>query len=136
MAKRILIAEEDKASRDTLVKHAKFQGFDVTTVTNAFDLLLVAADEFDVVIMDLMMEDLDGITAANIMKLQGASTPVIALTGKYTPDTASLKKAFTKVYLKPVKVSELFDYLEAIDSEMAEPGSGEARLWNDSFCGK
>ena len=134
MAKRILIAEDDKASRETLTKHATSQGYEVTAVTNVFDLLMVT-DEFDVVIMDLMMEDLDVVTAASIVKLQRDTTPVIALTGKFTADMASLKGSFTKIYLKPVIVSELFEYLESIDLEIPETGHGETRLWNDSCCG-
>ena len=72
MPKLILIAEDDEAARETLANLATTQGYVVTTVTNGVDLLSIAAKErFDVFITDLMMKDLDGAAAAEIMKMQG-----------------------------------------------------------------
>ena len=81
MPKRILIAEDEQAAREIMTKLAKMQGYDVIAVENGVDLLTIASEEwFDVVITDLMMADLDGASATEIMKMQGSTTPVIALT--------------------------------------------------------
>ena len=64
MAKRILIAEDEKSAREALANLATMQGYDVTTVTNGVDLLAIASHErFDVVITDLLMKDLNGASA-------------------------------------------------------------------------
>src|ERR1700688_4653995 len=82
MSKRILIAEDEPAARELMTSLAKIQGYDVIAVDNGVDLLTVASEErFDVVITDLMMADLDGAAAAEIMKMQGNPKPVIALKG-------------------------------------------------------
>lgn len=115
MSPRILIAEDEQATRDHLTKIATLQGYDVTSVTNGVDLLLVAAsDRFDLVITDLMMADLDGLAAAKIMKMQGDTTPVIAITGVSAHDTQFFKESFTRIYHKPVNIAELFEYVNSL----------------------
>ena len=115
MQKRMLIAEDNQATRDLLVSFAKSQGYDVSAVTNGVDLLTVVTFEsFDVVITDLIMADLNGTSAAEIMKMQGHTTPIIALTGVSPQDPILLNNKFTKIYHKPVDISELFNYLKSL----------------------
>ncbi|MBK5274937.1 MAG: response regulator [Desulfuromonadales bacterium] len=115
MPKRILIAEDEPTTREILTSLAKSQGYDVIAVTNGVDLLSVAAHEhFDVVITDLMMADLDGASATEIMKMQGNTTPVIALTGVSTDDLHLIRDKFTRIFQKPVNISELFEYVDSL----------------------
>jgi two-component system, OmpR family, response regulator MprA len=117
MTKRILIAEDEEVAREALANLATMQGYAVTTVTNGVDLLSIAVKErFDVVITDLMME-LDGVSAANILKMQGNTTPVIALTGVSAHDMHIVQDSFTRIFYKPVDVNELFEYLETLISK-------------------
>lgn len=118
MSKRILIAEDDELAREALNKLATVRGYDVTAVSNGVDLLrVVTFGRFDVIITDLMMADLDGASAANIMKLRGDTTPVIALTGVSEHDVHLVQDAFTKIFHKPIIASELFDYIETLISK-------------------
>lgn len=115
MPKRILIAEDDLPAREIMTTLAKMQGYDVVAVANGIDLLTIAANEhFDLVITDLMMADLDGASAAEIMKMQGNTTPVIALTGLSPHDLNLVKTKFTKIYHKPCNYRELLDYVESL----------------------
>jgi DNA-binding response OmpR family regulator len=115
MSKRILIAEDEPAARELMAALAKIQGYDVIAVDNGVDLLTVASEErFDVVITDLMMADLDGASAAEIMKMQGNTAPVIALTGLSEEELSLVKDKFTKIYHKPCNFKELFDYVESL----------------------
>jgi DNA-binding response OmpR family regulator len=61
-----------------------------------------------------MMEDLNGASAAEILKMQGNTTPVIAITAVSSGDMDLVKDKFIKVFHKPVIVSELFNYVESI----------------------
>jgi CheY-like chemotaxis protein len=113
--KRILIAEDQMVSREALIKLATMRGYDVEAVTNGVDLLTIAADKkFDVVITDLIMPGLNGAAATEIMKLQGNTTPVIALTGLDQEDLGLVQDKFTKIFHKPINVVELFDYIESL----------------------
>jgi CheY-like chemotaxis protein len=115
MPKRILIAEDQIVTRETLSKFATMRGYTVEAVTNGIDLLAIASKEkFDVVITDLIMPDLNGVSAAEIMKLQGSTTPVIALTGLSPQDIIPFEENFTKVFHKPINTDKLFEYIQSL----------------------
>ena len=113
--KRILIAEDQMVTRDALIKLAKMRGYEVVVVDNGVDLLsIVEKERFDVVITDIIMPDLNGASATEIMKFQGNTTPVIALTGLSDHDIRDVKDKFTRVFHKPINADELFEYLESL----------------------
>ena len=115
MPKRILIAEDDKDTRELLTSIAKMHGYEVVSVTDGIELLTIAASEkFDVVITDLMMKDLNGASATEIMKMQGNTTPVIALTALESQDIGLIQDSFVKIYHKPCDVKALFDYVDLL----------------------
>jgi osomolarity two-component system response regulator SKN7 len=112
---RILIAEDELLSREMLVTLATHKGYEVTAVTDGVDLLTVAAAEkFDVIITDLMMSNLDGAAASEILKMQENSTPVIALTALTPEGISHIQDRFTKIYHKPCNYKELFAYIDSL----------------------
>jgi DNA-binding response OmpR family regulator len=113
--KRILIAEDQMSSREALTKLASLRGYDVVAVNDGFDLIAAANNEkFDVIVTDLIMPDLNGVSALEIMKLQGNTTPVIALTGISPEDVDLVHAGFAKLYQKPVNIDEMFLFIEAL----------------------
>jgi DNA-binding response OmpR family regulator len=123
MPKRILIAEDQREIRDALIVLAKKRGYDVESVTNGVDLLTVASDKkFDAVITDLNMPGLNGASATEIMKLQGDTTPVIALTGLSRKKVSLVQDTFTRIFHKPTNLGELFDYVESLLEKQVEVG--------------
>lgn len=115
MLKRILIAEDDEQTRELLTALAREHGYEVVAVIDGIELLTIAETEkFDVIITDLMMKNLNGVSATEIMKMQGNATPVIALTGINPKDMGLLLNSFTKIYQKPYDVGELFEYIDSL----------------------
>jgi len=115
MSKRILIAEDEQEARELLASIATMKGYDVYTATDGVDLLKIADNErFDVIITDLMMANLNGASAAEIMKMQGNTTPVIALTALTPQDICLVQDKFARIYRKPCDVKELFEYVESL----------------------
>jgi len=115
MQKRILIAEDQAETREAMVQIATMHGYDVEAVTNGVDLLTVASDKkFDVVITDLNMPGLNGASATEIMKLQGDTTPFIALTGLSQERVSLVQDTFTRIFYKPINVKEVFEYIESL----------------------
>jgi CheY-like chemotaxis protein len=113
MLKRILIADDQMATREAMAKHATSRGYDVVTVTSGKELLDVASEEkFDLVITDIIMPGLNGAVATESMKLQGCTTPIIALTGLSPQDIGLVQTEFNRIYHKPIKVDELFEYVD------------------------
>lgn len=115
MPKRILIAEDQLVTREALTKYFKTKGYDVVAVENGIRLLAVVSEkEFDVVITDLIMPDLNGVASTEVMKFKGSITPVIALTGLSPQEVSHFQDKFTKVFHKPIDSSELFEYIESL----------------------
>ena len=116
--KRILIAEDQMSSREALTKLARLRGYDVVAVNDGFDLVAVANNEkFDLIVTDLIMPELNGVSAVEVMKLRGITTPVIALTGLSPGDVGLASSSFTRVYHKPINIGEMFRYIEALLGE-------------------
>jgi DNA-binding response OmpR family regulator len=115
MPKRILIAEDDVLTREMLTTFAEIHGYDATAVSDGFDLLDLAADEkFDLIITDLMMANLSGASAAEMLKSQGVTTPIIALTALSPEETRLVQDDFIKIYYKPCDFAELFEHVESL----------------------
>jgi DNA-binding response OmpR family regulator len=124
IAKRILIAEDQMSTREALTKLARMRGYEVVAVSDGFDLVAAANNEkFDVIVTDLIMPDLNGVSAIEIMKLQGNTTPVIALTGIPPEDVDLVHASFTKLYHKPVNVNDMFQFIEVLlhEGDVATP---------------
>jgi len=115
MLKRILIADDQMATREAMAKHATNRGYDVVTVTNGEELLDIASEErFDLVITDIIMPGLNGAVATESMKMQGCTIPIIALTGLSPQDVNLVQTEFKKIYHKPINVDELFEYVDSL----------------------
>lgn len=115
MPKRILIAEDDPGSREIITKFAKKRGYDVVVVIDGIDLLTANANErFDLIITDLKMPDLNGASATEIMKMQGNTVPIIALTAYSLDEIPLVGDIFTKIYHKPCDYNKLFEYIESL----------------------
>jgi CheY-like chemotaxis protein len=118
MPKRILIAEDDPETRAALQHIAIRFGYEVICAADGVDLLtMVAGQKFDAIITDLKMPNLNGASAAEIMKMQGNRTPVIALTALDPRDMSLVQDKFTRIFHKPCDVAELFSYLKSLIEE-------------------
>ncbi len=84
MSKKILVVEDDKPIRELVVFHAAKEGYAVQAVADgrqAVDLL--DREQFDLVILDLMLPELDGIEVCkHIRNRFGYSVYVLMLTAK------------------------------------------------------
>jgi DNA-binding response OmpR family regulator len=81
----VLVIEDEPAIRDLLRLHLGLAGF---TITEAADgragLTLGRAERFDVVILDVMLPGLDGVTVCRALRAEGESrdTPILMLTAR------------------------------------------------------
>ena len=96
-------------------------------VTKAYDgesaIQLLRRNDFDVVVLDLKMEDMDGIEVLKIFKKMAPSMPVIMLTGHGSAEAARegmISGAFD--YL--MKPCELEDLLQKIRKAYRARGAG------------
>ena len=74
---------------------------------------VISGAVYDIILMDLMMPDIDGITAMHTLRKLGYAMPIVAFTANSSPehDEACLAQGFDYVLGKPIKVPELDDVL-------------------------
>jgi len=78
--KKVLIAEDDKPIAKALELKLKNSGFDVVVVINGEDAMKEAEkNDFDIILLDLMMPKMDGFSFLEAAKAKKITTPVIIL---------------------------------------------------------
>jgi len=109
---RILVVEDDPATRSVLDKTLSAHGFEVTLASDGLAALeQIEAGPWALAIVDIMMPRLDGITFVEAIKARDETRgiPVIFLTSKNDPGTMTQGiRAGAKYYVtKPFRVEDL-----------------------------
>jgi two-component system OmpR family response regulator len=77
---RVLLIEDDPMTANEIVTELEQCGFSVEWISNGRDGLVRAmADEHDVITLDRMLPELDGLTILTAMRTVGIQTPVLML---------------------------------------------------------
>jgi DNA-binding response OmpR family regulator len=130
MNQRVLIVEDEAPIRELIRLHLSLSGFEVTEVgdgTRALDL--ARAQRFDLIVLDVMLPGIDGITLCRALRVEGANvqTPILMVTARDTEsDTVLGLESGADDYLaKPFGMRELLARVGAILRRSAR--SGEPR---------
>jgi two-component system response regulator MprA len=131
MPHRVLLADDDRAIRESLVRALDLEGYHVTEVTDGVSALATARkDDFDVLILDVMMPGVDGLGVCRVLRAEGDQTPILMLTARVeTPDRVAGLDAGADDYLpKPFELDELLARLRALlRRTSADAGSAPLR---------
>jgi two-component system OmpR family response regulator len=114
---RLLIAEDDRAVRDSLTRALELEGYTVTAVGNGAEALDAAGSaQPDVVVLDVSMPIVDGLTVCKVMRADGNRVPILMLTARTeTRDRVAGLDAGADDYLpKPFSFAELNARLRAL----------------------
>ena len=124
---QVLLAEDDRAVRESLVRALQLEGYEVTAVTNGA-LALDALREHppDLVLLDVSMPHVDGLTVCRVLRAEGNRVPVLMLTARTeTRDRVAGLDAGADDYLaKPFDLEELFARIRAL-LRRAQPEGGD-----------
>jgi two-component system, OmpR family, response regulator MprA len=135
----VLIADDDRAIRESLARALELEGYDVVGVDDGIEALTRTRNaSFDTLILDVMMPNLDGLAVCRVLRSEGNRTPILMLTARVeTPDRVAGLDAGADDYLpKPFELDELLARLRALlrraapaDTERGEVLSlGELRV--------
>lgn len=79
----LLVVDDEPFLRDAVASSLRFLGFDVSTADNGKDTLrLVRASNFDLVVLDVMLPDIDGFEVVRRLRRDGFRVPVIFVTAR------------------------------------------------------
>ena len=116
-AHTLLVAEDDRAVRESLVRALGLEGYDVVAVGNGAEALeAVGRASPDVVVLDVSMPIIDGLTVCKVLRADGNTVPILMLTARTeTRDRVAGLDAGADDYLpKPFELDELLARLRAL----------------------
>lgn len=113
----ILIIDDDQAIREILAETFLHEGWDYDTAKNGFEGLHKAfKGDFDVIIMDLVMPRMDGLTATKEIVREKPESKIVVITGTIT-DTIERQamEAGAKAFLKkPLSLINLVETIKKV----------------------
>ncbi len=128
-ALRLLLVEDVAEVADVVAEQLGSMGHVVTHAAQALDALVALADaDFDAAILDLDLPGLDGCELARLLRQQGRTLPLLALTARSDPaaEPAARAAGFDGFLRKPASGRALDDALRALvpcrPAHASEPG--------------
>jgi two-component system response regulator MprA len=126
----LVIAEDDRAVRESVTRALELEGYDVTAVADGAAALDTASgDDVDLLVLDLGMPHFDGLTVCRRLRSQGSRLPILVLTARTeVADRVSGLDAGADDYLpKPFSLDELLARLRALLRRANPEDDGEAQ---------
>ncbi|MFD4376526.1 response regulator transcription factor [Streptomyces sp. NPDC058486] len=116
-SERILIVDDEPAVREALRRSLAFEGYATREAVDGVDAL-AAMESYapDLVVLDVQMPRMDGLTAARRIRAAGSTVPILMLTARDTVgDRVTGLDAGADDYLvKPFELDELFARIRAL----------------------
>ncbi|MEU9297771.1 response regulator transcription factor [Streptomyces sp. NPDC048266] len=116
-AERILIVDDEPAVREALRRSLAFEGYGTQDAVDGLDALArMESYAPDLVVLDVQMPRMDGLTAARRIRASGSTVPILMLTARDTVgDRVTGLDAGADDYLvKPFELDELFARIRAL----------------------
>lgn len=107
---RVLVVDDEEPFRRLLDRELKRKGFYVETAADAETALtLLKSNAYDVVLLDVVMPGIDGISFMKKISRDSAMPSIVVLTGRATVETAvdAMKHGAYDYLSKPYKLDEL-----------------------------
>jgi len=109
---RLLIVDDEIGFADVLRKRMARRGIDATPAASGEEAVrILRASDFDVAIVDLKLEGMDGLEILKVFRLMAPNMPVLMLTGHGSDDAreACMKQGAVGYLSKPMELDELLD---------------------------
>jgi len=114
---RILVVDDEPSIVDAVATALRYEGFEVDEATGGRDALRsVAEREPDLVVLDWMLPDLDGIEVGRRMRERGFKSAILFLTAKDSVDNKveALRAGGDDYVTKPFSLAEVVARVQAI----------------------
>lgn len=138
MIPRILLAEDEEHLRDNIKMNLELEGYEVVAVNNGLDALKKFRDQrFNLVILDVMMPEMDGLEACQQIRLEDMEIPVLFLTAKDSSQDVvrGLKQGADDYLTKPFNLEELLLRTKALVKRGLSDREKEEHIQTYTFGG-
>ena len=116
MTKRILLVEDEPSLLDLVKLNLELDGNKVVGVRDGIEAIKRFKDEqFDLVILDIMIPGIDGLNVCENIRLKNSEVPILFLSAKNSAEDriAGLKKGADDYLTKPFQEIELLNAIES-----------------------
>jgi PAS domain S-box-containing protein len=125
---KVLLAEDSPVNRRVAVSMLEKRGHTVETVVNGKEAVeAVARDDYDLILMDVQMPEMDGIQATRAIRAteRGADLPIVALTAHALDDERKrcAEAGMTDFLTKPYRSEQLYAVVEGWHADVATPSA-------------
>ncbi|MBQ4375461.1 MAG: response regulator transcription factor [Erysipelotrichales bacterium] len=130
---RILLAEDERMLSEAITAILNRGNYSVDAVFNGQDALgYLDSDQYDAVILDIMMPKVDGITVLKTLRAEGKDIPVLLLTSKSEIDDKiqGLDSGADDYLTKPFDARELLARIRAITRRAPEVQNNDLSFGN------
>ena len=106
----ILLVEDEENLHDALKLNLELENYEITSAYDGNEALKAIKEEyFDLIILDIMIPHIDGITITETVRLQNNDVPILILSAKNTSAdrVLGLKKGADDYMVKPFNLEEL-----------------------------
>jgi len=106
----VLLVEDEENLHEALKLNLELEGYEITSAFDGQEALQKLEQEyFDLIIMDVMLPGMDGISVTEHIRLQNNDVPILILSAKNTSAdrVAGLKKGADDYLTKPFNLEEL-----------------------------
>ncbi len=127
----VLVVDDDQGIRVALERALSIEGFSVSTVADGHAALdAVQRERCDLVVLDVAMPGLDGVSVTRRLRSDGRELPILILSALDEVDdrVAGLQAGADDYLVKPFAVNELVARLHALLRRRREPVSVPLRV--------
>ncbi len=128
----ILVVDDEEKIRTLIRKYAEFEGHKVTEAGNgmqAVELCRKTPDQFDIIIMDVMMPELDGFSAvAEIRKTCSAPVLMLSARGEEYDRIHGFELGVDDYVVKPFSPKELMMRVSAIMNRVRPQAAAQRNM--------
>lgn len=106
----ILLVEDEENLQEALKLNLELEGYEVSSsYDGASALEMIQKEHFDLIILDVMLPEIDGITVCETIRLQNTQLPILILSAKISSAdrVLGLKKGADDYLTKPFNLEEL-----------------------------
>ncbi len=129
----ILVTDDEEMIRKLIRKYAEFEGHSVSEASNGMEALIqLKNNEFDLIIMDIMMPELDGFSACREIR-KTSDIPIIMLSarGEEYDKINGFEIGIDDYVIKPFSPKELMLRVDAILKRRARTAGAVSEKKND-----
>jgi two-component system, NtrC family, nitrogen regulation response regulator NtrX len=119
---RILLAEDDDATRKGILMFLRGEGYEVTPASGGLEALsCLGRERFDFIISDIRMPGMDGLALLERLRADALQIPVIMMTAFATVEQAvkALQSGADDYLVKPLNLDELLMRIRRIEAKLS-----------------